>query len=547
MISLLIIAAIVALVWCGVIFLRGGLVCGALAVLVSAACFGHPFFHASITPMPVTIDRMLWLLLVVQFVVWQRFGWVDPKPMGKVEWLLLVLIGVLGVSTFSHDWRVDGTQPIAWLFFYYLMPLGLYWVARQAAWSERDALILFGVLAAFGVYLAVTAFAETREWWWLVYPKYIATDDGGFQLGRGRGPFLNPSACGLYQGTCLCALLMWWPRVGRAGKLVVLAAAMVGFVGIYCTLTRSAWLGGFLGLLIVAGLTLPRRLRLPLVAGSLLVASLLLVTQFDKIMAFKRDKDLSAQAAADSVELRPVLAMVAWKMFRDRPLLGHGFGQYNTAKVYYLHDRSLQMPLEKDAAVPPAQCLPQPARRDRPAGDGNVRHRAADVDARRLAVGPLEHRATLVAASGIAVPGTGRQLPGCRYVSGCGDHALGPSAAVLTRRSDRRGAAQCGATRVSAGYRHSIRTCRLSHARYIVRTHRSRSARWRREESGTHRRSGRHRSLHGRHVSQAQPDVAHRGLGLEGRPDPQHPPPQSTDAAFRVRGRLRGRGDSCRA
>ena len=89
--------------------------------------------------------------------------------------------------------------------------------------------------------LAVTAIAETNQWWWLVYPKYITYEDyGGFILGRGRGPFLNPSACGLVQGTCLCALLMWWPRVGRPGKLVLLAVALVMLAGIYSTLTRSA-------------------------------------------------------------------------------------------------------------------------------------------------------------------------------------------------------------------------------------------------------------------------------------------------------------------
>ena len=344
----IIIAAIVGAVWCGALFLRGGLACGALAVLVAAACFGHPFFHVPAKPMPLTLDRVLWLLLLAQCVLWRRFRWTDPKPMGRVEWLLVVLVCVLGVSTFSHDWRAEGAQPAAWLLFYYLMPLGVYWVVRQSAWSRRDTLILFGVLAAFGVYLAVTAFAETRQWWWLVYPKYIASADaGGFPLGRGRGPFLNPSACGLFQGTCLCAMLMWWPRLGRMGKIVLLGAVAVGLVGIYSTLTRTAWLGGFVGLLIVLGLTLPRRMRVPLVAGSLLLASLLLVTQFERILAFKRDKGLSAREAAESVELRPLLAVVALKMFYDRPLMGHGFGQYNAAKAYYFNDRSLDMPLEK--------------------------------------------------------------------------------------------------------------------------------------------------------------------------------------------------------
>jgi O-antigen ligase len=39
--------------------------------------------------------------------------------------------------------------------------------------------------------------------------------------------------------------------------------------------------------------------------------------------------------------------MVAWKMFLDRPLLGCGFGHYRDEFVYYLDDRSTDLPLEK--------------------------------------------------------------------------------------------------------------------------------------------------------------------------------------------------------
>jgi O-antigen ligase len=342
-----VIAAVVASVWCAVFFYRGGLICGGLAVLVVGACFGHPFFHTQVGPIPVTADRLLWLVLIAQYLLWRRFGRAEPKPAGKPEWLLLGMMGLLVLSTFSHDWRADGAQPVAWLIVFYVMPIGVYWVARQAAVSRREVLILFGALAAFGVYLAFTAIAETNQWWWMVYPKYITyADYGGFILGRGRGPFLNPSACGLFQGTCLCALLMWWPRVGRLGKLVLMALTLLMLAGIYSTLTRSAWLGGAVGVMIVLWFAVPRTMRMPLVAGSLILAGLVVATQWNNLIALKRDRGVSAQAAADSIKLRPVLAVVAWNMFRERPLLGHGYGQYNTAKVHYLGDRSTDLVLE---------------------------------------------------------------------------------------------------------------------------------------------------------------------------------------------------------
>jgi O-antigen ligase len=64
-------------------------------------------------------------------------------------------------------------------------------------------------------------------------------------------------------------------------------------------------------------------------------------------MAFKRDEGLSAQEAAESVNLRPILAVVAWNMFLDRPLLGCGFGHYRDEFVAYLDDRTTELPLEK--------------------------------------------------------------------------------------------------------------------------------------------------------------------------------------------------------
>ena len=64
-------------------------------------------------------------------------------------------------------------------------------------------------------------------------------------------------------------------------------------------------------------------------------------------MAFKRDEGLSAREAAESVKLRPILARIAWNMFRDRPMLGCGFGQYKSEHVNYLADRSTDLPLEK--------------------------------------------------------------------------------------------------------------------------------------------------------------------------------------------------------
>lgn len=202
-------------------------------------------------------------------------------------------------------------------------------------------------LALFGIYLAVTAIAETHQMWALVLPRYIASPSHVEFLGRGRGPLLNPAGSGILQGLCMVAAVACWPRLPRTGRLLLLAALPVFAWGIYSTFTRSAWMGAGLGALVVVALTLPRSWRVPLVATLMLLALPVAALSWENLLAFKRDKSLSAEEAAESAKLRPILAVVAWHMFEDRPLLGCGFGQYTKECRQYLSDRSTNLPLEK--------------------------------------------------------------------------------------------------------------------------------------------------------------------------------------------------------
>lgn len=360
MYAVAVIAAVVGLVWGVGILLRGGLLAGCLVVLLAGTCFGFPFLDLSVGSVSLTVDRILWVVLICQYAIWRRRGWADPKPPGRPEFVLCAFIGLMLLSTFTADWRINGGEPAVRLIIFYVMPLGVYWVARQTRLSRRSVLTIFACLAVFGVYLAVTVIAETYQVWWLVFPKYIVATTKSTELefiGRGRGPLLNPVGTGMLLALSLVSALMWWPRLNRPGQLVLAALSLLFCLGIYCTLTRSAWLGGMLGLSIVAAVTIPRRWRVPLLGGGLLIAALVAATQWEHLVAFKRDRDLSAQQTAESVHLRPILAVVAWQMFLDRPLLGCGFSQYPRECVYYLSDRSTSYPLEKARGLIPHNVL----------------------------------------------------------------------------------------------------------------------------------------------------------------------------------------------
>jgi O-antigen ligase len=354
--ALALIAVLVALVWAAVVFVRGGLLGTCLLVLLAGTCFSFDFLRIPVGAVPLTVDRVLWVVLIGQCLIWHRMRWTAPQPIGKPEILLWVFVGLLVLRTFTADWRAEGCEPVARLIIFYLMPLGIYWVVRQSGLSKTGVLTIFGCLAAFGLYLAVTTIAETYQAWWLVFPKYIYTTTSSTELefiGRGRGPLLNPVGNGMLLAACLSAALMWWPRFKRPGRVMLVALSALILAALGCTLTRSTWLGGAMGLAVLIGLTLPAKWRLPVLGGGLLVAALVVATQWQNLIAFKRDRDLTAEHTAESVAMRPILATVTWKMFLDRPLFGCGLFQYSDESLDYLSDRSVALPLEKARG-----CLP---------------------------------------------------------------------------------------------------------------------------------------------------------------------------------------------
>jgi O-antigen ligase len=340
---LLAIAGVTSLVWGTVVFFRGGLFAGCLVVVFTGYVIGHAFFNAWV----VTVDRVLWSVLMAQFALCCWHGSLEQKPWGKTEFLLAAWFVWLAVSTLTHDWRIAGYAPLAHLLFFFGIPLGLYFVARRTPLSEKRTQILFGMFVLLGLYLAITSLAETRQWWWLVYPKHIASVDNLDYFGRGRGPLLNASGNGILLATCLFAGLMFWPRVGRIGKILLGAYVLVIAVGLFCTYTRSVWLGAAVGVAAILWFALPRRIRIPLFAGGLVAASVLVFMYGQRFVAFKRDLHATAADTAESVRLRPILAMVAWKMVQDQPLTGCGFGQYSQACVHHLGDRDTTFVLEK--------------------------------------------------------------------------------------------------------------------------------------------------------------------------------------------------------
>jgi len=348
--AIIVVAITAGLIWGIIYFARGGLLAGGLAVLLAGVCFSVPFFKIELGPVPLTADRILLIILATQYAVYRRFEEANTKPVGKPEILLLVFLAYMIFSTFRANWQLNNYQPVSWLIISYIMPAAIYWIVRQANLTNRAVTAMFAGFAFFGVYLAVTSLAEYFQVTWLVFPRYIvntAADTNTEFVGRGRGPLLHPIGNGVLLAICLGALLMWWPRL-RGGKQVILIGGIVLLLAaIGCSMTRSVWMGGALTLALAVGLALPWSWRIPILGSGLIVAVVFTVAQWENLVSFKRDKALGAEKTAESVELRPKMARLAWLMFCDRPLLGCGYAQYGVEHRSYVSDRSGDMSLEQ--------------------------------------------------------------------------------------------------------------------------------------------------------------------------------------------------------
>jgi len=344
MIAVFIIALVVAVVW-GLLLLRWtGLVGGCVAVLIIGSVLGHPFFHADVMGLPITLDRLLLVLLLGMSVVLWRTGRLEHRRLNRQDVVTLAFVGVVTLSAVTKNATAHG---LATLFVFCIMPLSVYWMLRGISISSRALWGVFAGMALFGLYLAATAVFEQQQIAWLVYPKYIMSSKVEAFLGRGRGPFLNPVGNGLYITTGLFALLAFWPRANRYCRVLLALVALVFLAGIACTMTRAVWGAAVLGFVILTVSSVPRRWSVALALAVTMITGGVVAMKWSDLSSFKRDKYVTVSDMAESARLRPILAMIAWNMFLDHPLLGCGYGQYGNESIYYLEDRSTPLPLEK--------------------------------------------------------------------------------------------------------------------------------------------------------------------------------------------------------
>jgi len=343
---LALIFAAAALVWGTYLAMRVSLVAGGLVYLLAACVVGpHAFtFDAGIT---WSLDRLFLLALCGMFVLQWRMGRTDIKPLCRVDYLIAGLVGWLFASTFTHDWQstsADQVPVVQHLINGYLIPVAIYFIARNARLTERNTNWILAAGTGYGIYLALTGVFELTGQWWAVFPKYIVDPEVGLHHGRARGPMVHSVTYGVYLTTCMVCAWLWRERLARHWQLLIVASMPVFALAAYYSKTRSVWLGMAAAALIVVATTLRGRIRVATLAMMIAAGGLLAATKIDSIMGVKREG--SVQDTLHSSEMRMSFAYVSWLMFKDQPMTGFGFGQFAKEKLPYLADRSSNLRLE---------------------------------------------------------------------------------------------------------------------------------------------------------------------------------------------------------
>ena len=340
---------LVGLVWAGLLVPRVPLSLAGFAVLITGTLFG-PYFFAIDGPFAISLDRILWLLMLVLFVgSWLTGRTSASFSMQRQDWLLLTFVLYLLASTQFGAPPPDDVPLARWIF-YICMPFGIYVVARFSDVTQRNLRVIHNGLIVFGVYLALTAVAEKVGLTAAVFPRFIADPSTIEFFGRARGPLLNPSGNGFLLTITTCAIIVRWHDSNRLGKAAYGLLACLSLVGVYATMTRSVWLSVVLAIGLLQLKRTRRSIRIWCLAAGTCAAAVLVTGFGDEILYLKRDKHLSAQASAESIELRPLLAVLAMEVVKDRPIFGVGYGHYFAYNSHYAQSASHELPVRK--AIP---------------------------------------------------------------------------------------------------------------------------------------------------------------------------------------------------
>lgn len=349
--SFLITAIALPLVLWGAISIARGSLFVLVALFFIATCvFPAEFLAVDLGGLTWTVDRLCLIGIATQLILRWRRGELRIQRLESLDVALgLFLLWLIARTITQPLGSVLPDQPATLMHLVngYLIPFFLYAALRTSTLQPDKLKWPLILLTGLGVYLGLTAVLEMCKLWTLVFPSFISDPSLGIHFGRARGPMLQSVRLGVALLACLVPLIVytvWLQPLKRWSWTLCLALAPLIGLGVVLTLTRSVWMGLALVIALLTWLCLRGVPRRTAVVGMLFASLIIVVVKGPDLVAFKRE--YSAAETRESTYMRAAFAYISLEMFKDRPLMGYGFNQFQVYNRPYLADRSTDIRVE---------------------------------------------------------------------------------------------------------------------------------------------------------------------------------------------------------
>jgi putative inorganic carbon (hco3(-)) transporter len=309
-----------------------------LSVIVVVGLFLQLFSgNWSLMGIPLPLDRVVLAVALIVLVL-KGARWVCARRLV----LRPLHVAMLCAATWAVASGLIAGTLVGHLGFYSLLdrfglvPFAMFTLAPLIFGTAKQRNNLLIGLVAIGLYLGATGVFEGLHIWRLVFPSYIANPDFGIQFGRARGPILESTGdgfcilCGMVAAAI--ALTSWRSQWARLACYLTIA---LGGAALFFTLTRSVWIGGFLG--VVGAMLLSQKTRRILVPVLLIGTVAVIVTL--AVSPRIRSETIGRTESQSPVWDRENTDIAALKIISKYPLTGVGWENFINVSSQYMRQQ----------------------------------------------------------------------------------------------------------------------------------------------------------------------------------------------------------------
>lgn len=266
----------------------------------------------------------------------------------KIQWLMLLMVLYVGLSAQLTGWvaATAAVRPAPYYRFIggLLMPFIMFLLVYSAASDERQirrALILITLYGWYALYTGYLQYAAISGVGWarqFIWPAYINDPTWGIHFDRARGAFGGASPQAVFLVLLFYVDLYLLRKTSGMYRALLIVQAVLVPPAIFFCLLRSAYLSFVLcGAIWIlwSGRRRYRWLRLACLVAVVLIG---VYAQWGRLSS--SDRRAGGVAQVGPVRSRVILLAQTWKIVKESPVTGVGFGHFVDKQLSMSRDPS---------------------------------------------------------------------------------------------------------------------------------------------------------------------------------------------------------------